>query len=404
MNKAVKREKYLNKIRPLYNEELIKVITGMRRVGKSTILKQVIDELIDSGVKEKRIIEINFELLEFEELLDYKLLNKYLESKITDKQKHYIFIDEIQNVDSFEKVINSINTKHNVSIFITGSNSNLLSGELATILSGRYREIRVYPYSYNEWLEAVNAKANKDSLERYIYFGGLPQVANINNDQDKIELLRDILNSIIYKDIISRTQVRNNNILNKLIGYIIQNTSLILSIKSIVNYFKTVNIDVTPRVIYDYLEHISNSFLVSECKKNNVKGKVVLTQLNKLYLNDLGLKVPLNGNAQIDHSKKVETIIYNHLKMLGYEITYGSIGNYEIDFIATKITPEGLVRKYIQATHLLNSEETIEREFRPFKELEDGYERYIISNDEVDYSREGIKHIYLGDFLTNDEF
>ncbi len=399
------RKKYLNKIEEFYhNTEFIKVLVGMRRTGKSTILRQIEDELIKSGVKQSNIHSINFESLEYEELKDYMKLYKYFKEKIKNKSLNYIFIDEIQNVDQFEKVINSLKVDFNVSIFVTGSNSNLLSGELATLLSGRYRLFNIYPFSFNEWLESRDEKKSEELLWEYLTYGGLPQISIIDNLESKVESLKDILDSIIYRDILSKEETKNVNALKRLITYIIQNTSETFSVQTITNTLKTAGVSVTKNTVYDYFEKVNNSLVTYECKKNDLQGKKVLTKLHKLYTNDLGFRYINSPREQMDYGKIIETSVFNHLKYLGYNITVGSINGYEIDFVVNGYKDGEKVSKYIQVAYKLDNEKTIEREFRPFQSLDDGYERYIITMDNDDQSRDGVKHIKLIDFLANDDF
>lgn len=398
------REEYLKKIRSFYkNIEFIKVLVGMRRTGKSTILKQIVDEIKKDGVDDSKIIYINFESLQFFELRNYMNLYNYVKDKVKSKELHYIFIDEIQNVKGFERAINSMKVDLNVSIFITGSNSNLLSGELATHLAGRYREFKIYPYSFNEWLQSKNEiRPNKELLTHFLKEGGLPQISKLNNEFDKKEAISDILNSIIYKDILERANVKNIELLKRFIYYLIDNSSELISIKSISNYFKSVKMDVRIATLYEYLGHITNSMLIYECKKNDIKGKGVLTKINKMYVNDLGLKQIIQSTDSPEYSKMIETAVFNHLKYLGYEITCGSINGYEIDFVAKHIHKP---KKYIQVSYrMISDENTIEREFRPFSLLEDSYERFVITMDDDEISRNGVKHIKLIDFLSNDNF
>ncbi len=399
----IKREKYLNELRKLYDSEFIKVITGMRRVGKSTIMRQIIEELNEKGITDDRIIYINFEIIKYDYIRDYKKLYEYLGEKIVGNDKYYIFIDEIQYVSEFERVVNSINVEHNVSIFITGSNSNLLSGELATVLAGRYRLFEVRPFSFNEWLEATNQVADNETLIEYLIYGGLPQVALDNDDDQKIATLIDILTSITYKDIIARSKVSNYGLLEKLINYIIMNTSEILSVNSIIKYLKSIGENTKANTIYTYLSHIENSYIISECRKYDLKGKKLLSTMNKFYVNDLGLRRVTLNSEKIDYGKVVETSVYNHLRYLGYKVTFLRIGDLEIDFYATKVIGKGVKNKYIQVTHKMESDETIEREFRPFRKLTDGYDRIIVSLDDLDMSQEGVKHIHLKKFLLDED-
>lgn len=399
------RKKYLKRIEEFYhNQEFIKVLVGMRRTGKSTILKQIENHLLKEGVNPNNIHSINFESLEFEELKDYKLLYKYFKDRIKNKKLNYIFIDEIQNVDMFEKTINSLKVDFNVSIFITGSNSNLLSGELATLLAGRYRLFNIYPFSFNEWLEVKCETKNEDLLWEYLTYGGLPQIAKIMSLESKVESLKDILDSIIYRDIISSVEIKNTNALKRLISYIIQNSSETFSAQKILNTFKTAGVSITKNTIYDYFERINNSLVTYECKKNDLQGRKVLTKLHKLYVNDLGFRYINSPRENNDYSKIIETSVFNHLKYLGYNITTGSINGYEIDFVVNKNEGDKKINKYIQVSHKLDNENTIDREFRPFHNLEDGYERFIITTDVKDQSRDGVKHINLLDFLSDDKF
>ncbi len=399
------RKKYLKRIEEFYhNQEFIKVLVGMRRTGKSTILKQIENHLLKEGVNPNNIHSINFESLEFEELKDYKLLYKYFKDRIKNKKLNYIFIDEIQNVDMFEKTINSLKVDFNVSIFITGSNSNLLSGELATLLAGRYRLFNIYPFSFNEWLEVKCETKNEDLLWEYLTYGGLPQIAKIMSLESKVESLKDVLDSIIYRDIISSVEIKNTNALKRLISYIIQNSSETFSAQKILNTFKTAGVSITKNTIYDYFERINNSLVTYECKKNDLQGRKVLTKLHKLYVNDLGFRYINSPRENNDYSKIIETSVFNHLKYLGYNITTGSINGFEIDFVVNKNEGDKKINKYIQVSHKLDNENTIDREFRPFHNLEDGYERFIITTDVKDQSRDGVKHINLLDFLSDDKF
>ncbi len=399
------REKYLNKIREHYNDNFIKILVGMRRVGKSTIMQQIIDEIKITGVKDENIININLEFLDFEHLCDYKELNKYVEERIVNKNKYYLFIDEIQNVKHFEKAINSLNTKHNISIFVTGSNSNLLSSEIATLLSGRYLEFIIYPYSYVEWLEATKLESNHETLESFMLYGGLPQVAEAKKEQSKMTILSNILDSVIYKDIMSRYEIRDSSLLKRLVNYFIKHTSEITTYKNITNYLKSNETKtIKHETITRYVDLIFNSFLIKKCEELNIKGKDLLTSKQKSYLNDVGFITSIFTNSDIERGKLLETIVHNHLLYLGYNVSYGKIGEYEVDFIITKHNGKEKIKKYLQVSYLLIDENTIEREFRPFDLIDDSYEKIIVTQDRVDMSRNGVKHIQLIDLLSNDEF
>lgn len=402
------RNKYINKINDFVdNTDFIKVLIGMRRVGKSTIMSQIANELIEKGIDEKRIISINFESLKFVELVDYLKLNEYIEERIKSKKTHYIFIDEIQNVPGFEKVVNSLKVEHNVSIFISGSNSNLLSGELATLLAGRYVSFNVYPLTYNEWMELKGIKkSSNESMNLYLKQGGLPQIAKLDSDIEFLNSTLDILNSIIYKDIMSRANLKNEILLKSIINYIIKNTSKQVSIKSLANYINTNSIKTKEDTVSEYLSHITNSMLVNECKKYNVKGKRELSKVNKLYLNNLGFRTVISNDGESgDFGFLIETAVFNHLKANDYELFTVDNNGLEIDFLAKKLTPDGWVNKYIQVSYMMSHDEkTKEREFRSLQSLPDNYEKFVISMDVENMSSDGIKHITLEKFLTNDEF
>ncbi len=403
----IKRKKYLDTLEAFVdNVEFIKVITGMRRTGKSTLMNQIVEGLIERGITDEKIIKINFESLQYEHLRNYRKLYEYVLDKVKTRELHYIFIDEIQYVQEFEKVINSLKVDLNVSIFITGSNSNLLSGELATLLAGRYIEVKVYPLTFNEWLEINdNKEPTDDDVNSFLKYGSLPQIQGLDN-KNKRYVLEEILNQIIYKDIIARVSVRNEMLLKSLINYIINNSSKIISIKSITDYLNSNGHKTKDNTISDYLTGIINSMLVYECRKYNIKGKVLLKKSNKLYVNDLGLKYSvLNEDHNPNYGDSVETVIYNHLKSIGYEITFGQFGEYEIDFIAIRNTENGFEKKYIQASYMISeNKKAIDREFRPLELVKDNHEKYLITLDKNDLTRNGIKHINLKEFLMNDDF
>ncbi len=399
------REKYLKKIRPLYDSELIKVLTGIRRSGKSTILTQIRAELLENGVNKNNIIFINFESFAYNKLLDSSELYEFVINKVINASgKVYLFFYEIQLVADFEKIINSFRVDFDSSIFITGSNANLLSGDLATLLSGRYISFEIFPFSFNEYIQKNTLPINDESLIDYIMFGGLPGISELPNDEIKLSYLNDVLNSIVYKDVISRSNSNKFDVLNAILKYIIHNSSEILSAKSIANYLTSNRIKTSSDTIYNYIELLKNAFIISECKKYDLKCKKLLDKLNKLYVKDLGLRNILINDKQIDFSKSFETLVFNHLKSLGYKIYYGRHNDLEIDFYIEKNNISSVDIKYIQVTYLLNDNDIVHREFRPFSKINDNYEKYVISMDKLDFSRDGIKHINIIDFLCNDSF
>lgn len=391
------REKYINKIIPFIDSELIKVLTGMRRSGKSIILKQLENVVLKKGVKEENIIFINFESMKYRKLLYAESLYEYISNKIKEKGKYYLFFDEIQFVKDFERVLNSIRVDFDVSVFVTGSNANLLSGELATILSGRYVKFNIFPFTFKEYVEYNKLIAKKDkTFIDYLMYGGMPQVYNFENDIEKQALLIDILDSIVYRDILMKLSVKNVGTVKKFIDYVVQSTALDFNASSIAKYLKSERISVSTDTIYTYLDAIINSMIVRKCQRYDIKGKKLLKRNEKYYVADMGLRNHTLNLEKIDFGACMETIVYNQLVSDGYEVNVGKIKDYEIDFIATKPGE----KKYIQVCYLLANEEIVEREFRGLEMINDNFEKYVISYDKVDHSKNGIKHINIIDYLT----
>ncbi len=396
------REIFLKKIRDFYHTEEIKVLTGLRRSGKSTILTQIQDEIIQTGIKEDCIVTINFEWLIYEEYREYAALYKYIKDKVSDSEgKVYIFIDEVQEVIGFEKVLNSLRSELDCSIFVTGSNSNLLSGELATLLSGRYVSFEIQPFTYKEYclLTDTNIESVKNFNE-YLIYGGLPMVYAHNDAQSRSTLIKDILESVVYRDIISRNKVNDKNLLSKLVDYLRFSTATTYSITNITNTLKSSGHKTTFETVSNYLNLIEYSYLISTCSRYDVKGKKILKKEEKTYLTDLGLRNALFNMHNIDHGACIETIVYNQLKTFGYEVYVGKLYEKEIDFVIRK----GNDVRYIQVSHVMTQNETLEREFAPLLLVKDNYPKYVISLDQIDHSKLGIKHLYLLDFLALDEF
>ena len=399
----IKREKYLEIIRPFYDKDLIKVITGIRRSGKSILLSQIINELKDSGVTEEQIIYINFEFSDYINLTNAMTFNKFIEDKIVTDKKYYMFFDEIQNVDKWEKVINSLKAKYEekVSIFITGSNSDLLSGELATHLAGRYVSFKVFPFTFKEVCLLRN-KENEDNavLEKdfndYLIWGGLPQRFTLDDENQVRIYLSDVYNSIVIKDIIERFKIKDINLFNKILTYIVTTPSQMFSAESLVNYLLKDNIEVSKTTIYNYLEYMSASLLISKCDRYDVRSKRILNGKYKYYLTDLGLGQITNNEKKKQMGAYLENVVYNELLTRGYDVKIGSLENGEIDFIATRFEE----KLYFQVAYHLY-DEIIEREFGVFKNIDDNYPKYVISLDTFDFSQNGIIHKNIIDFLLD---
>ena len=401
------REKYLSKIRPFYNVDLIKVITGIRRCGKSVILTQIIDELKNTGVKENQIIYVNFELKEYSDIKNDDDLYDYVKKKIKNNIKYYLFFDEIQNIFGWEKAVNSFKSeyKENVSIFVTGSNSDLLSGEFATHLAGRYVSFKIFPFTFKEVCK-LKGKENKDryELERdfdeYIKWGGLPQRFVLTDEEQIRTYLMDIYDSIVVKDIIDRFGIKDLELFNRIVEYIVTTPSQTFSAENLSKYF-IANDDrgVTKNTLYNYLEYMSKAMLISKADRYDVRGKRILNGKYKYYLTDLGLGQVMNITKRPQMGAYLENIVYNELLSRGYEVKVGTLENAEIDFIATR-TQEKI---YIQVAFILSDDAVIEREFSAFDNVDDHYPKYVISTDKFDMSQNGIIHKNIIDWLLEED-
>lgn len=394
------RETYLNKIRGFYDSDLIKILVGIRRCGKSFLLQQIIDEITNKKkVCKDHIIFINFEFVEFEELLDYRKLNQYIKDRIKDDNIYYLFFDEIQNVENFEKVVNSLRASiKNLSIFLTGSNSKLLSDELSSVLSGRYVLFNIYPFSYKEYVTLTNKNArNIDTFNDYAKWGGLPNRFEFNNENDIKTYLHSVYDSIILRDVVKRLNLQNTFLFDKILQYLIETTGREFSAENIINYLRNEHYKISNETLYTYIDALCKALIIKKVYRYDIVGKRVLKTLNKYYVTDLGI-AKIKYNKQYD---TLETIVYNELIIRNYEVYIGKTRNGEIDFIAKK---DGKI-KYIQITHdMKDKENTIKREFDAFNGINDNYPKYVISLDDVNLSRNGIIHLNLFDFLLNENF
>ena len=397
----LKRELYLKRIRDFYDSDLIKILVGIRRCGKSVILKQIIEELKNKGINEDHIIYVNFEFIEFEELTDYKKLNNYIKEKIKDSSMYYIFFDEIQNVENFEKVVNSLRASQKVSIFITGSNSRLLSEELSTILSGRYVSFRINPLSYKEILQLkCLEKSTDEAFQDFMKWGSLPNRFQFQNEEAIKNYLYGVFDSIILRDVVERLKIRDTSLFNLILQYIIDTIGREFSAENIINFLKNEGREVSTLTIYSYIEALCKALLIRKVYRYDVHGKAVLKTLNKYYVTDLGIAQIKNNKTEIDKSYAIENIVYNELIIKGYEVFTGKTKKGEIDFVATK--PNKKI--YIQVAFSIPNEETKKREFGAYDNINDNYTKYVISLDKITYEYNGIKHVNLIDFLLDDEF
>ena len=397
------REKYLSEIRDFYDEtSLIKIIYGLRRSGKSVILTQIIDEIKSKGINEEQIIYINFESLDYSSIKTAKDLNDYIKSLTKNKNKYYVFIDEIQKVEDFEKGINSLRITNQYSIFITGSNSKMTFLELSTDLSGRYVSFRVQPLTFKEIVEFKNIKKEdyKKLLLDIFEWGSLPQRFSFDNERAKLNYISDVYDSILLKDVVERLNIKDITSFNKILQYVLETEGKEFSANNVLNYLKSEHHEIATDTLYNYLEALCSTFIMNKVYRYDIQGKSVLKTLNKYYASDLGVKKIKTNNKEVNYSNSLENIVYNDLIAKGYEVYIGKTKKGEVDFVATKNKD----LKYIQVCYSLSEEETKDREFGAYTGIDDSYTRYVISLDEEDYSRDGIKHINIFDFLMNDDF
>lgn len=398
------RENYLSKIRGFYNSDLIKILVGIRRCGKSVILNQIIEELKEKNkIDEEYIIFINFEFIEYEDLLDYKKLNKYIKDKIKDDKIYYLFLDEVQNVDGFERVVNSLRASvKNLSIFLTGSNSKMLSDELSSVLSGRYVLFNINPLSYREFIDLTKKDGyNINSFWDYAKWGGLPNRCEFTSDIDIKNYLHSVYDSIILRDVVKRLNLKDTILFDMILQYLIETAGREFSAENISNYLEKEYKKISNETLYNYIDALCKALILKKVYRYDVQGKGVLKTLNKYYATDLGIAQIKNNNPEFKSYIVLENIVYNELINRNYEVYIGKTKTGEVDFLAKK---DGNI-KYIQVTYELEgNEKTIEREFGAFKSIEDNYPKYVISLDNVDYSRDGIIHLNLIKFLLSDEF
>lgn len=388
------REIYLKEIRPFYNKSLIKIISGIRRSGKSTLLGQIKSEMIEAGVVENQIIQINFEDYSNRKLKNSDLLYEYIENNLSKNKKTYIFLDEIQEVNGFEKVINSLNATKDVDIYITGSNSKMLSSEFATLLSGRYISFNIFPFSFKEMKDMYIDKEIEKVFALYIKFGGFPIVQYFETDNQKLAVLEDLYNSIVIKDIVKRNNIKSVERLDKFISYMLNTISSLFSGKNIINYFKSEGRTISKETLYNYVKYLNEVMLIYTAKRYDIKGKRLLTTNEKYFINDQGLRA-IKFNNVSDIEKILENIVFFELLRRGYKVTVGEINGKEIDFIAEK---QGN-KEYYQIAYIMESQETRDREFGSLLLVKDQYPKYVLTMDKQDFSTSGVVHKNIIDFL-----
>lgn len=402
----IKREMYMSRIRPFLGSELIKVLTGLRRSGKSVMLELIKEELAETGVDPSSFISINFEDMRYDHLLTAKTLHEeVLRRAGSIGGKAYLFFDEIQEVADWEKCVNSLRVSLDCDIYITGSNAKLLSGELATHLAGRYVEFVIYPFSFAEFLELYRTHAPgasvQEGFQKYLVLGGMPYLSNLRYaDEPSRQYLTDVFNSVQLKDIVKRNKVRDVDLLERIIAYVMANVGTTFSAASIAKFFKSEHRAAATETILNYLKYGCDAYLFYQVKRQDLRGKQLLASNEKYYLADHGIREAVFGGNLRDVSLILENIVFMELIRRGYTVTVGRIGEKEIDFVCDRRAE----RLYIQVAYLLATEETAAREFGAYDGVRDNFPKYVVSLDELDRSRNGIKHRNLRDFLLTSEW
>ena len=394
----IQRELYMNRIRPFMNKDIIKVLTGIRRCGKSVMLQLIQSELLQCGVKPEQILSINFEtkIVDYVKSVTetYNVIKKLSEDNLG---KIYLFLDEIQELQGWETMINSCMIDFDVDIYITGSNAKMLSGELATYLAGRYVEIKIYPFSFREVSEIFSNKTSQEVFQIYLTRGGMPFLYQYPiDDSSSRKYLEDIYSSIILKDVAQRNKIRDIELFKRVALYMISNIGNTFSATNITKYLKSENRSMSTETIYNYIDYCKTACLLHMVPREELIGKRLLQFQEKVYVADHGLREAIYGNNMRDINQVLENIVYMELLRRGYEITVGKLGNQEVDFVATM----GSEKIYVQVSYLLASDETMEREFGILEKIPDNYPKYVVTMDEINRGKNGIKHLNIRDFLN----
>lgn len=397
----IKRESYMARIRPFIDGDLIKVLTGIRRSGKSVMLELIKEELRARGVTEEQLVAFNFEDMRNAQLCTAEALHDELVRRAASiKGKIYFFFDEIQEVERWERCVNSLRVEMDCDIYITGSNAKLLSGELATYLAGRYVEFIIYPFSFSEFLalyHSVEPDADtRTCFDRYLTFGGMPYLVNLRFEETACrQYLRDLFNSVELKDIVKRNNVRDVDMLERIIAYVTANIGTTFSSTAISKYLKSEGRRVSPETVLNYLKACSDAFLFYQVRRQDLQGKKILTVNEKYYVADHGIREAVVGGNTRDINLVLENIVFMEALRRGYSVTVGKVGEREIDFVCERHGE----KCYIQVTYLLAAEETVQREFGVYEHVQDNFPKYVVSLDEFDMSRNGVRHYNIRDFL-----
>jgi hypothetical protein len=421
------RPAYIEKIMPYIDTPFVKILTGVRRCGKSTILKMMTGELINRGVTESRILSYNFDSLEHEDIKTAKALFNELKPRLSATDKTYLFLDEIQEVEDWEKVVNSLMTDHNVDIYVTGSNSQMMSSEISTYLTGRYISFRIFPLSFTEYMEFrknysmpyVTADGDiyitadgipliashlepKEEFARFLRFGGFPAIHLQEYTQDDAySIVKDIYNSTIFTDIVKRNQIRKVDQLERIVRFVFDNVGRTFSAASISKYLKSENRSIDNETVYDYLSKLESAYILHRCSRFDIAGKEILKTQEKFYLADSALRYAVLGYSADSVAAMLENVVYLELLRRGYDVYVGKQGNHEIDFIATKQEN----KLYIQVSQQISSPDTEKREYGRLLNIPDNYPKYVLRTDVfVGGNYEGIKTMHVADFLLSGEY
>ncbi len=401
----IERNEYLNVLKRFKDKEIIKVITGIRRCGKSTLLEMYKEYLLNNGVAEDQIISVNLEDLKYNFITDYMSLYNYINDNLKAKKKNYVLIDEVQKIMEFQKAVDSLYIKKNVDLYITGSNANLLSSELATLLSGRYIEIKMLPLSFKEYKDVYTNLNNDELYQKYISFGSMPFTISLETEDDVSMYLSGIYEDIIIKDVMARKKITDESMLRSVTNFAMDNIGNLLSSNNIANAMTNDGRNINVRTVEKYLEGLTEAFFLYKASRYDIKGKQYLKTGEKYYVSDLGLRYFILGRKIGDYGHILENVVYLELLRRGYDVFIGKVDEYEIDFVA--LNKDG--RLYVQVADTLkgideNDKKIFERELRPLKKIDDNYEKLILTSDKIPFSNEeGIKIRNVLDWLLDKE-
>ena len=399
------RENYVKNIMAFTDTPFVKVLTGVRRCGKSTIMQMIMDELRKKGISDERIVSYRFDSMEYEDMTA-KQLYEMLKTKLSDTEKTYLFLDEVQEISSWEKAVNSINTDFDVDIYVTGSNSRMMSSEISTYLTGRFVSFRIFTLSFEEYLIFKKQYGEIEDIHKelvnYIKYGGFPAIHLREYPLDNAyTIIRDIYNSTIFSDIVRRNQVRKIDQLERVVKFVFDNVGKTFSAKSISDYIKSEHRTIDNETVYSYLEKLESAYILHRCSRYDVQGKELLKTQEKFYLADSSFKYSVLGYNDQSIAAMLENIVYLELLRRGYEVCIGKTPNGEIDFIATRQND----KLYIQITKEIKSEKTEKREYDRLLEIGDNYPKYILTTDDfAGGNYQGIKTMHIADFLLSNEY